>query len=427
MASTYYLGLDFGTSGARACVIAGNGEIEEFARIDFGRLADHELAPTWRDALFDLLAGLPKGLRGHLGGIALDATSATVIACDQALQPMYTPLLYNDSRARIEAGEIARSSGAEHPAASPGSGLAKALWLTRHLPGARPHMFLNQADWLTGLLSDRPGISDYHNALKMGFDVETRTWPSWVGLLAEIDTLPKVSPPGSPIGVLSRPRARDLGIAGDCLVRAGTTDSIAAFLATGAGQPADAVSSLGSTLVLKLVSSKRLDDARFGVYSHWFGDLWLVGGASNAGGAVLRQYFDDAELAALSQGIDPEIDSPLDYYPLPCPGERFPIADPDLAPRLEPRPADRAAFLHGMLQGLAEIEARGYRKLVELGAETPTRIVSTGGGANNRVYGRIRERRLQRPVLAASHREAAYGAALLACAGTSLFPEVHHA
>lgn len=426
MASTCFLGLDFGTSGARACVIAENGEIEEFTRLDFGRLADHELAPTWRTALFDLLAGLPKGLRSQLGAIAIDATSATVIACDQALQPTYPPLLYNDSRARIEADEIARVSGVEHPTASASSGLAKAIWLKRHLPATRRHVFLNQADWLTGLLSDRPGVSDYHNALKMGFDVETRTWPEWLGPLVDLDSLPKVVAPGNPLGLLSRTHAHDLGIATDCLVRAGTTDGIAAFLATGAGRPGDAVSSLGSTLVLKLVSSRRLDDARFGVYSHWFGDLWLAGGASNAGGGVLRQFFDDAELAALSAGIDPETDAALDYYPLPGPGERFPINDPDLPPRLAPRPADRALFLQGLLQGLAEIEARGYRKLIELGAEAPTRIVSTGGGAANPVYARIRERRLQRPVIAAERQEAAYGAARLARAGSSLFPGGRH-
>ncbi|NTV96873.1 MAG: carbohydrate kinase, partial [Thiobacillus sp.] len=177
-----------------------------------------------------------------------------------------------------------------------------------------------------------------------------------------------------------------------------------------------------STLVLKLVSSRRIDDARLGIYSHWFGDRWLAGGASNAGGAVLRAHFSDAELAELSARIDPSRDSGLDYYPLPGPGERFPVNDPDLPPRLEPRPAERAAFLHGLLEGLAGIEALGYRKLAELGAETPTQVISAGGGAANPVYSRIRERRLRLPVVAARQQEAAYGSALLARYGTSLFP-----
>jgi hypothetical protein len=77
------------------------------------------------------------------------------------------------------------------------------------------------------------------------------------------------------------------------------------------------------------------------------GDSWLVGGASNSGGAVLRQLFSDQQLTQLSAAIDPSQASPLDYYPLPAPGERFPVNDPLLAPRLEPRPEDDTQFLHG--------------------------------------------------------------------------------
>ncbi len=56
-------------------------------------------------------------------------------------------------------------------------------------------------------------------------------------------------------------------------------DSIAAFLAVGAGAaaPGVAVTSLGSTLAVKLLSTRRVDDSRFGLYSHRLGDLWLVG------------------------------------------------------------------------------------------------------------------------------------------------------
>lgn len=72
-----------------------------------------------------------------------------------------------------------------------------------------------------------------------------------------------------------------------------------------------------------------------------------MGGASNTGGAVLRQYFTNDQLQQLSQRIDPDQPSGLDYYPLVNPGERFPVNDPALQPRLEPRPEDDALFLQG--------------------------------------------------------------------------------
>lgn len=48
----------------------------------------------------------------------------------------------------------------------------------------------------------------------------------------------------------------------------GTTDSIAAFLAAGVSTPGKAVTSLGSTLALKLLSTTRVDDASSGIYRY---------------------------------------------------------------------------------------------------------------------------------------------------------------
>ena len=70
-----------------------------------------------------------------------------------------------------------------------------------------------------------------------------------------------------------------------------------------------------------------------------------------------------------------------------------------------------------MLEGIARIETLAYQRLAELGAPCPTRVLTTGGGAVNPVWTAIRARHLGVPVVAAAHREAAYGAALLARQG----------
>ncbi|MBD1814524.1 FGGY-family carbohydrate kinase, partial [Microcoleus vaginatus DQ-U2] len=178
-----------------------------------------------------------------------------------------------------------------------------------------------------------------------------------------------------------------------------------------------AVTSLGSTLAVKLLSHTRVDDSRYGIYSHKLGDLWLVGGASNTGGAVLRHFFTDAELETYSTQIDPEQESWLDYYPLLKKGDRFPINDPNLQPRLEPRPTDSVEFLHGLLESIARIEARGYQLLQELGATPLTKVYTAGGGAKNSVWSAIRKRYLKVPVETPIHTAAAYGVALLAMRG----------
>jgi sugar (pentulose or hexulose) kinase len=408
----YFLGLDFGTSGARACVL---GEAEEPVFESRASYADPASPQHWRQALSDLIEGLPSEIRAGMSALAIDGTSGTLLVTDTAFEPLSPALLYNDARAADESREI------PDPRFGPTSGLAKRFWLARHFPGAA--FCFHQADWLAALLTGLGGVTDYHNALKSGFDVEKLVWPDWVSSLPGRDWQQKVLAPGEVIGPLDPAVARCLGLNPACKVRAGTTDSIAAFIAAGVKSPGEAVSSLGTTLALKLLSETRVEDPTSGVYSHRFGRLWLAGGASNTGGGVLQKFFSDEELQRLSASIDPNQPSCLDYYPLPGPGERFPVNDPFLAPRMQPRPPDDAAFLHGLLEGMARIEAQGFRRLGELGASSLQRVVTSGGGAQNPTWRQIRHRLLGVPVGAAKFAEAAYGAALVARFGASVMPD----
>ena len=166
--------------------------------------------------------------------------------------------------------------------------------------------------------------------------------------------------------------------------------------------------------MLKVVSEQPIFAPEFGVYSHRLGDQWLVGGASNSGGNVLRHYFTDAQLQRLSAEINPDKSSGFDYYPLLKIGERFPISDPTMVGRLQPRSKKPVEFLHGLLEGIANIEQQGYNLLNQLGAPSITSVRTSGGGAANDVWEKIRQRLLNVPMLPAIHTEAAYGAAQLA-------------
>lgn len=55
------------------------------------------------------------------------------------------------------------------------------------------------------------------------------------------------------------------------------SDSVAAFLAAGVEQPGEAVSSLGSTLAVDLLSTDPLDAAQYGICSYRWKKLWIVG------------------------------------------------------------------------------------------------------------------------------------------------------
>lgn len=408
-----YLGLDFGTTGARACVLDESGNIAHEDRIPYCDAAN-QTAEDWREALHTLLRQLPATIASQLQRIAIDATSSTVLLCDAGLQPLSPALLYHDTRAQAQAEYLKAIAPDGHVACSASSGLAKFLWLTQNTSLENAAHFMHQADWLSALLTGSGGTSDYHNALKSGYDAERLCWPEWVTRLPHSHLLPQVLAPGNAMAEISPALAQHFNINPACSIHAGTTDSIAAFIAADVHKPGAAVTSLGTTLVLKLLSTTRVENAHYGIYSHRYGNLWLAGGASNAGGSVLGQYFSDEQLVELSKHIDASVDSHLDYYPLPRRGERFPHNDPDFAPRLTPRPADDVQFLHGILQGLSRIEADGYALLVSLGATPLNSVTSCGGGARNTAWKQIRQRLLGVPVTTAIHVDAAYGAALLA-------------
>jgi len=105
--------------------------------------------------------------------------------------------------------------------------------------------------------------------------------------------LPRVLAPSEVIGQIQPDIAAHFGINPQCFIHAGTTDSTAAFIASGIDETGVGVTTLGTTLVLKQLSAQRIEAPEYGVYSHRYGELWLVGGASNAGAGVLGRYFDN--------------------------------------------------------------------------------------------------------------------------------------
>ncbi|MBD1861619.1 MULTISPECIES: FGGY-family carbohydrate kinase [Trichocoleus] len=409
-----YLGLDFGTSGARAIAIDAEGTVQAQASYPYVATASKDWVTSWQTALFALIEKIPLDLRQSIRAIAIDGTSSTVLICNSAGRPIDEPILYNDARGATVLEMLQAIAPANHSVISATSSLAKLLWWTQQPQFAQVRYFLHQADWLSFLLHGKLGISDYHNSLKLGYDAEQLCYPAWLESLPMSPLLPQVVAPGTPIGPVKAAIATQFSLRSNCLVCAGTTDSIAAFLASGAQIPGEAVTSLGSTLVLKLLSQTRIDDTQFGIYSHRLGEWWLVGGASNTGGAVLQKFFSSEQLETLSEKIPTEQESSLHYYPLQHPGERFPINDAALAPQLEPRPEDPVEFLHGLLESMARIEAQGYELLQKLGATPLKQVYTAGGGANNSAWTKIRERQLKTSVVRSAQTEAAYGTALLA-------------
>lgn len=416
-----YIGIDLGTSGCRAIALDEHSNTIASSHLAFQTSLSHshssEQAPNYHwQCVHQVLSELaPQCQHYKIQAIAVDATSGSVLITDELGKPQTPLLMYNHARAIKQAILIADIAPAESGAHGATSGLAKLAYLQQDNPLLRSSnsQLLHQVDWINFNLGAPLGISDENNALKTGFDPISRRWPEWIDLISNRSVLPEIVPPGTVIGFLSDDLCTEFNFAGSPKIVAGTTDSIAALLATGANKLGDAVTSLGSTLVIKLITDRPIFLPEQGVYSHRLGNMWLVGGASNTGGAVLNNYFNNDELQRLSKTISLSEQVPL-YYPLVTKGERFPTNDPLLAPKLIPRPNSDATFLHGMLNGIAKIEQQAYQVLYDAGATSLSSIRTVGGGAVNQVWQAIRQQHILVPFIAAEHTEAAFGAATLA-------------
>lgn len=411
------LGIDVGTSGVRIAARGRDGALLAMSQAmmaapmtDFGRALQD--AAIWWDALVAAFKGLD--LTGvQVLALAIDGTSGTILPCGASGQPLGLASMYNDVAEASAVNAVKAMAPAETAALGGTSPLARALLMDVAAP-----RILHQADWLLGRLCGRFDVSDENNALKSGYDPVSRRWPAWIaGVGFDVTRFPTVVPAGERVGTVLPEIAKQFGLPDGVAVVAGTTDGCAAFLASGAKQEGDGVTSLGTTLTLKLLSATPVFAPDFGIYSHRIGDQWLAGGASNTGGGVLASFFSRDDIARLTSLVDPAVPTGLDYYPLARPGERFPINDPNFAPRVTPRPKEDHVFLQGLLEGIAEVEALAYRTLAELGASPLTSIRSVGGGAGNETWTQIRLKRLAVPARESESEHAAMGTARLAWRG----------
>ena len=414
-----YIGIDLGTSGVRACAIDAQETLVAQCTRNLPSPviegdAVYQDASLWWQTVEAVLSELCGQLDCDMvKSIAIDGTSGTLLLTDVQGNPLTPALMYNDNQCQQEAERIKNVAPAQSAAHGSSSGLAKLLRLQMQHPEAK-HA-LHQADWVAAKLCGNFSISDENNALKTGYDPLSKQWPEWLDQLGiNRALLPEVVTPGTVIGTITQQLAEQFGLNTDVKIVAGTTDSIAAFIATGARQPGEAVTSLGSTLVLKIISEQPIYAAEYGIYSHRLGDHWLAGGASNCGGAVLRKFFSDEQLDEMTPQLQPDQSTGCDFYPLVKTGERFPVNDAAMQPRLDPRPANDVVFFQGLLESLARIEQDGYRKLHELGAPWPVSVKTAGGGSKNSAWTSIRQHMLGVNVETAEQTEACYGTALLA-------------
>ncbi|HEV7629130.1 MAG TPA: FGGY family carbohydrate kinase, partial [Streptomyces sp.] len=428
-----WVGIDLGTTGARALAadregrVLGRGAVPLTSNREGVR---HTQSPDewWTAAATACRQALQGVPAARIGGVAVDATSGTVLLADADGAALTPALMYDDGRAEQEAAEV-NSCGEEiwqrlgYGRMQRSWGLPKLCWLLRHSDAARtPGVRLtHQNDYVNRWLTGHGTPTDSSHALKSGFDLTKDDWPWEVleRLTIPPDVLPPVVAPGTTVGRVCDAAAKPTGLPAGTRVTAGMTDGCAAQLAVGATGVGDVNSVLGTTLVVKGVSPHLPRDPAGAVYAHRSPTgLWLPGGASSSGGRALDAVFPSQRFAALDAAAEQHGPAGTVAYPLPGTGERFPFAAPEAHGFLLEAPGDRTddetERYRALLEGVAFVERLALDRLDLLGVPTDGRLTLGGGGTGSRVWSALRTDVLGRPAYVAEQHGSAFGMALLA-------------
>ena len=412
------IGLDVGTSGAKAVAISPDGEVlataEEPYPLSTPRPGWAEQDPEdWRRAAEACLARLPDGpvgLSGQMHGLVVLGAGGEV------LRPA---ILWNDQRTGAECAEIERRIGLDRlieltgNRALPGFTAPKLLWLRTHEPEvyARIRHVLLPKDYVRFRLEGERAIDAADASGTLLFDVGRRRWSDDV--LAALEVPADWLPP-----------------AYESTAVAGAGDQAAAALGVGITQPGTASVVLGTSGVVFSVLPEYAADpeARVHVFCHAVPATWHAMGVmlSAAGSASwLRHALGadyrtlDAEAERWSPGVEGLLFAPY------LAGERTPHADPAARGAFTGLSIrhDRGALWRAMLEGVAFGLRDSLELLRALGVRAEVGRVS-GGGARSTLWLRIVASVLGLPLERTESEEgSAFGAALLAGVKAGVFED----
>lgn len=265
--NTLSLGFDFGTSGVRCCCINSQDKILFEDSLSWAKLQLQEekhsavtdvSASNWITALELMMHRIPAVTKSQINRLTISGTSGSVLLYDTkegsiSRRPrMYDfNVLSKTSVGNAVIEKISKVCPKGSPTNAATSTLAKVLAWNLETPILHHERIVHQADYIASELtcssaSPRLFRSDWHNSLKLGFDVHSLRYPDWLIRLLEAEkinpstalplvsndirvsfvlvilfTIQQIIQPGHVADVISKDRAIQFGLPTTCEIIAG--------------------------------------------------------------------------------------------------------------------------------------------------------------------------------------------------------------
>jgi xylulokinase len=263
--TAYLVGIDFGTGGAKACLIDDQGRVLAYAFEEYPLIHEH---PGWSEhdaqlywtvacRLIRQVIAEAKANPAEIRGVAASSALPSLVIVDDADEPIHRAYNLMDRRAtdivqwlKDEVGEerVFQISGyrlEDHPA------FVNLLWEKRHRPEsfARIHRALTIDGFITLKLTGRAALH-YSAAAFYGVAYDLRRRCFDTGLLDEVGIDPAILPElfrcEDVVGTVTDKAATETGLRAGTPVAAGQVDCNASWVGAGATDVGDFQSNLGS-------------------------------------------------------------------------------------------------------------------------------------------------------------------------------------
>lgn len=401
-----YLGIDLGTSGLRALLVDEQGAVVGSAERHY--MATHpqtgwsEQNPAdWVDALeqavdelrqrhpiFSTLKGI--GVAGQMHGATLLDHN------DEVIRPC---ILWNDTRAHIEAAELDRQAGVRALSGNivfPGFTAPKLKWLQAHEPESfgKIARVLLPAGFLNFYLTGQAVADVSDSAGTAWLDIAQRCWSSLLLELCDMrpDQMPELVEGSSPAGELRPALLEKWGLDAPVVIAGGAGDNAAAACGIGALNDGQGFVSLGTSGVLLIARDGCQSAAETAVHTfcHAVPDRWYQMGVMLSATASLNwlSAITGQSAAGLTAALGNDLAEPGKIRFLPyLAGERTPHNDARVRGGFFGLAASttQSDLTRAVLEGVAFGLRDNLEALRSAGADV-TALTAIGGGSASRYW-----------------------------------------
>ena len=453
MTGALMIGLDIGTTGARAVLVDTLGEIHAVNESSYPLLTPRpgwaEQRPQdWENAAFESLKAVAAkadrpddvcaiGLTGQMHGLVL---------VDRSLRPLRPAIIWCDLRTAVQRRDLEAKLGVSALVGYTGNLLVegfqapKLAWVREHESHllARTAYVLLPKDFirlrLTGEL-----WTDVSDASGTGyFDPERRAWSQPMLDELEIDTawLPGVCESAAVAGRLTTSAAERIGLPAGLPVAAGAGDQPAGGVASGIISDGNVVITIGSSGVVFVATQAYPSalDGRAQCGAHVLPETWNLMGVTQSAGLSLRWFRDTfAPDSSYTELIDEAAESPpgsrgLLWLPH-LQGERTPHLDADARGAIVGLTSahERSDITRAVLEGVA-FSLRDAADVIGDNGIPMTDFTLAGGGSRSLLWCQLVAATFDASMkIEPEGRGPAFGAALLAATAGGVFGSVEEA